>query len=293
MEGEITETFEYDYEEDPMNVYYFPVTLKGPDSLSAPGIYFGLPTNQVKLPDPFGTVEVPVELEVVVFDSWWQEVARKGASKTYRIPNFISSQETLIPDLLFFALNPGYYHMAVRMKQTEPNLMQIYKSNLFVSSYRNPDSLYISDLILAADIIEDERPSKYNIRGHLISPMPNGSFKVGQPVYVYYELYHLKPDDQGRKFIKVEYLISSTGGSLSLAKKIISTLGRLIGVRNEMGRVVTTFEREIDKRGNINPIYLSIDPTGYAPGMYNLMVSVQDSIGGRSVANDVTFVISD
>ena len=171
--------------------------------------------------------------------------------------------------------------------------MQIYKSNLFVSSYQNPDSLYISDLILAADIVEDEHPSKYNIRGHLISPMPNGSYKAGQPVYVYYEIYNLKPDDQGRKFIKVEYLISSTGGSLSLAKKIISTLGRLIGVRNEMGRVVTTFEREIDKRGNIDPIYLSVDPTGYTPGTYNLMVSVQDSIGRRSVANDVTFVISD
>ncbi|MBN2289226.1 MAG: GWxTD domain-containing protein [Candidatus Glassbacteria bacterium] len=293
LEGEVTETFEYDFKEDPMNFYYAPVTLKGPDSLSALGVYFGLPTSQVKVPDPFGTVEIPVELEVVVFDSWWQEVARKSESKTYRVPNFVSAQENLIPDLLYCTMKPGYYHLAVRMKQTDPNQMQIYKSNLFVPSYRSPDSLYISDLVLAANVVEDNQPSKYNIRGHLISPMPNGSFKSGQPVYIYYELYNLKPDAQDRKYVKVEYLISSRAGSLSLAKKIISTLGRFIGVRNEVGRVVTTFEREIDRRGNIDPVYLSIDPTGYNPGTYNLMVTVQDSISGRAVSNDVTFIISD
>ncbi len=293
IEGEVTETFEYEYEEDPMNFYYSPVTLKGPDSLSALGVFFGLPTSQVKVPDPFGTVEIPVEVEVVIYDSWWQEVTRLGQIKTYRIPNFISAQENLIPDLLFCTLNPGYYHLAVRMKQTNPNLMQIYKSNYFVSSYRNPDSLYVSDLILAADIVEDDRPGKYNFRGHRITPMPNSSFKSGQPVYVYYELYNLKPDDQDRKIFKVEYLISSSGGSLSLARKIISTLGRFIGVRNEVGRVVTTFEREITSPGRIDPVYLSIDPTGYTPGTYNLMISVQDSLGGQSATNDVTFMISD
>ncbi len=61
-EGEVTETYQYEYEEDPMNFYYFPASLKGPDSLSAVGVYFGLPTDQIKIPDPFGTVEVPVEL---------------------------------------------------------------------------------------------------------------------------------------------------------------------------------------------------------------------------------------
>jgi len=293
LEGEVTETYEFKFKEEPMNFYYSPVTLKGTDSLSVLGVYFAMPTDQVVVPDPFGTIEVPVELEVVIFDSWWREVGRIGRKKTYRIPNFISSRENLIPDLLFYALDPGYYHLAVRMKQTEPNLMQIYKSNFFVPSYRNPDSLYISDLILATDIIEDEHPSKFNIRGHLISPIPSSSFKSGQPVYVYYELYNLKPDDQGRKLIKVEYLISSSGGSLSLARKIISTLGRFLGVRNEVGRVVTTFEREIVKPGKIDPIYLSIDPTGYAPGTYNLMISVQDSISGQAATNDVVFMISD
>jgi GWxTD domain-containing protein len=293
LEGEVTETFEYEFEEEPMNFYYSPVTLKATDSLSALAVYFALPTDQVKLPDPFGTVEVPVELEVVVFDSWWQEVSRVSQKKTYRIPNFISSQENMIPDLLFETLNPGYYHLAVRMKQTEPNLMQIYKSNFFVPSYRGPDSLYISDLFLASNVVEDERPSKYNIRGHLISPLPSGSYKAGQPVYIYYELYNLKPDENGRKYIKVEYLISSRGGSLSFAKKVISTLGRFIGVRNEVGRIVTSFEREITRPGDIDPVYLSVDPTDYAPGAYNMMVTVRDSISGRAVSKEVTFMISD
>jgi len=291
-EGETTETFEYEFEEDPMNFYYYPAALKGADSLTALGIYFALPTDQVKVPDPFGTVEIPVELEVVLYDSWWQEAARVTQEKTYRVQTFVASRENMIPDLLSLNVKPGYYHMAARMKQTQSNLMQIYQGNFFVDSYNNPDSLYISDLILATNIIEDNTPNKYNLRGHMIYPMPSASFKQDTPIYIYYELYNLTPDPQGIKHVKVDYLVSSTGRSLSAARKIISVLGRLIGVRNEVGKVITTFEHELTQPGDIDPIYISIDPAEYFPGTYNLMVAVQDSLSGQKVSKDVTFMIT-
>ena len=209
-EGETTETYEYEYEEEPMNFYYYPASLKGPDSLSALGVYFGLPTDQIQVPDPFGTVEVPVELEVVLYDSWWQEVARTKTNKTYRVPNFIPSRDAMVPDILSLNVKPGYYHMAARLKQTKPNLMQIYKSNFYVDHYQSNDSLYVSDLILAANVIEGAPPGKFTLRGHGISPLPSSSFKNDMPVYVYYELYNLQPDSTGTKHIKVEYLVSSS-----------------------------------------------------------------------------------
>jgi len=291
-EGETSETYEFKYEEEPMNFYYYPVTLKGADTLSALGVFFALPTDQVKVPDPFGTVEVPVELEVVLYDSWWKEVGRVNQSKIYRVPNFISSKESLIPDLLSMNLSPGNYHLAVRMKQTKSNLMQIYKSNFFVNSYRSPDTLYLSDLILATNVVEDNNPGKFNIRGYKISPMPSASFKKDQQIFVYYELYNLLPDKEGSKHIRIEYIISYAGGSLSVAQKIISTLGRFIGVRNEVGKVVTTFERDLDRAGKVDPSYISIDPSEYLPGNYNLMISVEDTVSNRRAAKDVTFLIS-
>ncbi|RLB12559.1 MAG: hypothetical protein DRG82_16940, partial [Deltaproteobacteria bacterium] len=106
-EGEVTETFEYKFEEEPMNFYYYPVALKGEDSLSVLGVYFGLPTDQVKVPDPMGTVEIPVELEVVLYNSWWEEAGRVTQNKTYRVPNFIASKESMIPDLLALKVKPG------------------------------------------------------------------------------------------------------------------------------------------------------------------------------------------
>ncbi|HUU28393.1 MAG TPA: GWxTD domain-containing protein [archaeon] len=291
-EGEISETYKYEFEEEPMNFYYFPVSLKSSDSLSALGVFFALPTDQVKVPDPFGTVEIPVELEVVLYDSWWQEKTRIDQSKTYRVPNFIADKERLIPDLIGLNVSPGNYHMAVRMKQAKGNLMQIYKSNFFVHSYRDPDSLYLSDLILGTNVVEDDTPGKFNIRGYRITPMPSASFKKDQPIYVYYELYNLVPDQMGAKHIRMEYLLSSSGESLSVAQKIISTLGRFIGVRNEVGKVITTFERDFDRPGNIDPIYLSIDPSEYLPGNYNLLVTVQDTVSGQSAAKDVTILIT-
>jgi len=291
-EGETTETYGFEFEEEPMNFYYYPATLKGSDSLSAMGVYFALPTDQVKVPDPFGTVEIPVEIEVVLYNSWWEEVARISQEKTYRIQTFVASRENMIPDLLSLNIKPGNYHMATRVKQTQSNLMQIYKSNFYVDSYNSPDSLYISDLILAANVIEDNTRSKYNLRGHMIFPMPSASFKQDTPIYIYYELYNLTADEQGTKHIKVDYLVSSTGRSLSAARKIISALGRLIGVRTEVGKVITSFEHELTRPGDIDPIYISIDPSEYLPGTYNLMVTVQDSLSSQSASKDVTFMIT-
>ncbi|MBW7996215.1 MAG: GWxTD domain-containing protein [Candidatus Glassbacteria bacterium] len=291
-EGEVTETYEHEFEEEPMNFYYFPVSLKGPDTLSALGVYFGLPTDQIKVPDPFGTVEVPVELEVVLYDSWWQEVQRTTVSKTYRVPNFIPSRDAMIPDLLSMQIAPGYYHMAARLKQTRTNLMQIYKSNFYVDSYRSEDSLSLSDLILATSVVEDNQPSKFNLRGHRITPLPSSSFKSDMPVYVYYELYNLVPDSTGTKHIKVDYLVSSSSRDLSTARRIINTLGRFIGVRNEVGKVVTTFEHDISRPGNIDPIYISIDASAYVDGQYNLLVTTEDMVSGQVSTKDVTFIIS-
>ena len=291
-EGETTETFEFKQEDEPMNYYYFPVALKGPDTLSSLGVFFGLPTDQVKVPDPFGTVEIPVELEVVIYDSWWQEVARVKQDKTYRVPNFVASKENLIPDLLSLQLKPGNYHMATRLKQTQSNLMQIYQSNFSVDSYTGTDTLHLSDLILATDVQEDSRPSKFSIRGYRISPMPSASFTSEMPIFVYYEMYNLHPDSSGTKRIRVDYLISSSNRSLSAARKIINALGRFIGVREEVGKVVTTFEQDIRRPGGIDPIYISVDPTGYVPGNYSLMVTVTDTVSGQSASKDVTFLIS-
>lgn len=79
---------------------------------------------------------------------------------------------------------------------------------------------------------------------------------------------------------------------MSAARKIISALGRLIGVRTEVGKVITTFEHELIRPGDIDPIYISIDPAEYLPGTYNLMVAVQDSLSGQKVSKDVTFMIT-
>ncbi len=291
-EGEVTETYQYEYEEEPMNFYYFPASLKGPDSLSAVGVYFGLPTDQIKIPDPFGTVEVPVELEVVLYDSWWQEVARVTNPKTYRVPNFSPSRDAMVPDLLSLAVKPGYYHMAVRLKQTVPNLMQIYKSNFYVDNYQDRDSLHLSDLILAANVAQGGPPGKFTLRGYSLAPLPSSSFQSEMPVFVYYELYNLQPDSSGLKHIKVEYLVSSSSRDLSTARRIINTLGRFIGVRNEVGKVVTTFEHDISNEGDVDPIYISIDASSYPGGQYNLRVTVHDTVSGQQTTKDVTFIVS-
>ncbi len=229
---------------------------------------------------------------MVLYDSWWQEVTRVTQPKTYRVPNFSPSRDAMVPDLLSLAVKPGYYHMAVRLKQTVPNLMQIYKSNFYVDNYQDRDSLHLSDLILAANVAEGGPPGKFSIRGYRLAPLPSSSFQSDMPVFVYYELYNLQPDSSGSKHIKVEYLVSSSSRDLSTARRIINTLGRFIGVRNEVGKVVTTFEHDISNDGDVDPIYISIDASSYPGGQYNLRVTVHDTVSGQQTTKDVTFIVS-
>ena len=294
-EGETTETFNFEYEEEPMNFYYLPASfMTDSDSLSELNVYFGLPTDQVKVPYRSGTIQLPVELEVVVYDRWWQEINRVTEQKTYNIPNFVPSPLAMLPDMVSLDVPAGNYHLAVRLKQTDADLMQIYKGNFFVHSFSSPDTMYISDLVLAQDIVESNSNGKFCRNGYQIMPMPNGAYQMNQLVYVYYELYNLKRDEEGIKRINLDYTVSSTKGSLSLAKKIISTLGRFVGVRNELGRVVTTVERDIENSsGNVDPIFLAVDPSEYKPGSYNLLVTVTDSISGKKTAKDITFLVTE
>ena len=86
--------------------------------------------------------------------------------------------------------------------------------------------------------------------------------------------------------------VSSSSRDLSTARRIINTLGRFIGVRNEVGKVITTFEHDLDHQGAVDPINISIDASGYPPGQYNLLVTVQDNVSGQIATKDVTFIVS-
>ena len=119
--------------------------------------------------------------------------------------------------------------------------------------------------------------------------MPSRTFKKGQPVLIYYELYGLIRDEFGQTRHRVDYRIKPRKGKLS-AVRILRALGRLVGME-EKAIVTISYERTGMDSDEHN--YLEIDPGESKQGIYELTVSVTDLISNQAVQKSTMFLIGD
>ena len=161
-----------------------------------------------------------------------------------------------------------------------------YINEIIVDDY-DVEGLRLSDIEIAGSIEPD---SSSSVKGGLsVVPMPSRTFKVGQPVLLYYEVYGLSKDEFGQTRHRVDYRIKPKKGKLS-AVRVLRALGKLLGF--EQKAVVTiSYERtgsEIDEHN-----FLEIDPGESKEGLYELTVTITDLLTENRTEKDVTFLIGE
>ena len=118
-------------------------------------------------------------------------------------------------------------------------------------------------------------------------PLPSRTYKAGQPVVIYYEVYDLKIDDFGQTKYRVDYRITPREGKLS-GVQVLRALGRLLGIE-EKAVVTISYERTGTASDEYN--YLEIDPGESKPGRYEIAVAITDLNGEQIAEKTVTFFI--
>jgi hypothetical protein len=162
----------------------------------------------------------------------------------------------------------------------------VFREGLHVSSYGG-DSLRVSGVVLAREVGPAKGEGRFVKGGLRVVPRPSRTFRQGQGVHVYFEVYNLQKDAQGRTHFRVDYTRrgQKEGGNIfSLAG-----LGRLIGKTEEGGMVTVSYDLTGTETRDV--VHTALDVSGEGSGDYTLQVTVTDLNSGMVASRKTTFTV--
>ena len=153
------------------------------------------------------------------------------------------------------------------------------------------DSLAVSDL-LAASIIEDANPGSSAVDGRIvrsgysIAPMPWAKLNAGSDLLVYFELYGLTLDGEGRGAYRVDAILrpdERRNGFGGLLKQLFT--------RSDETTVAVSIESSADDADEAR--FISVGLPRDASGRYQLAIEITDLSTGRRIARAQELAIRD
>ena len=269
----------------PLDFHYSLADFKGSDDRSLLEIYYGVPVRTGHYVSEENVTRLVLTHHAALISSALDTVYRKTNEIDYKAEGNQAGEGQLVPDVLKLNLPPGAYRLEVKSQDRAKGRMGIYQQQVVVEPYGG-DGLQISDLELAWRITAEKSEGRFAKGDLQVIPMPSRTYRKGQSVFVYYEVYNLKKDEFGQTNYNVSYTITSNE-----APQQASNISRLFrwgtGTREELA---VSYEQLGDAAREVEYVELALDDQ--VPGRYSLKVSINDRNSGTSVEKDAVFVIS-
>jgi hypothetical protein len=183
-----------------------------------------------------------------------------------------------MPAQLVFSLPRNYYRLAVSAQSLTEGLQAAYRTNVARRDFDR--ELAVSDILFAQKIGPVGDNSAF-ARGPLeVVPHPIRRYAVGTPVPVYFEVYNLGLDEDGRSNYKIEY-------------RVLPHSGEKKGFAERFSGEAAVFASRFDGSGyNAHePLHLVIKSENLKPGLYDFMVTVKDEYWQSIERRQATFRI--
>jgi len=271
----------YDRPGQSLDLHHHSADYRGRQDRSRLEVYFGVPVQEMTKGGADSNV---FERGIALFDSSWTPIYRKLEPVTFVTGNAEVDAGTLAIDEVVLQVPPGKYFLGVQVNHPATNRRSGQTMEVVVEDYA-VEGLMVSDIEMAGSVVTD---STATIKGGLrVVSMPSRTYKVGQPVLLYYEVYGLSRDAFGQTRHRVDYRISPRQGKLT-AVRVLRALGRLLGIE-EKSIVTISYERSGTEPNEHN--YLEIDPGESKEGLYELTVTVTDLTTEQVAAKSSSFLI--
>jgi len=176
-------------------------------------------------------------------------------------------------------LPPGTYRVAITVE--EEGSGRFASTRREVRCHDMDEGMAMSDLMLTRSIAPARDGSSFN-RGALeVVPRPSGRYRVGWPVPVYFELYHVPENYRGQRTYSVEYTIKpKEARSRSLWARLFRRGEDAIQVRSAFDAVAP---------GVDDFVRFTAGTKKLSPCEYVLEVAVTDGDALRRVVRETTF----
>jgi GWxTD domain-containing protein len=271
-----------EYDAEPFHFYFDTADFRGRAGRSALEVYCGLPRTAARYLTEEGVARLVVERHVALISAASDTVYRAGGELVYETPGDRPEKGALVPDLVRLEAPPGDYRLEVRARDRMTGRLGIYRKDTRVEAY-DGEGLRLSGLELAWRISERGPADRFSKGALSVIPLPTRTYRRGQSVFVYYEIYNLAQDGDGQTSYQVEYTISPKEGGV-------------------LSRLVRTFSRKREEvavgyegRGfrDTEAAHVELGLKDCQPGRYTLRVAVTDLNGGRTAAKEASFAVAE
>ena len=197
---------------------------------------------------------------------------RAMAESHVKVPVYTLPESVVAP--------PGNFTMAVQVRDETSQKTGVYLRPVTLSDYSG-EKLLISDLKLATLITPSGVQGPFVRKGLNITPNPGRLYIRGNPVYVYYEVYNLAMDQDGKTEYEILYEIRPQEGSARPGWTARRQRDMQTVMMAFSGEGISTSDRE----------YTSLDTSGLPAGEYVLTVTFTDQNAGSTVSKSVNFLV--
>jgi len=270
---------------EPLEFYYDLATFRGSSGATRLEVYVGVPLNKVGIDTTTNQPLFRVEMVVALLDFKGQEINRQRNQLVFpAIERERIKEGMFVPDVLAIEVPQGNYKLAIQLKDQVSGKWDVYVQELNVPAY--VDSLGISDLELAWTIQNTAKEGKFRKGPLWVVPMPSRSYKHGQGVFIYYQLYNLQRDPFGRTKYRVSYTIRrDIRRGFSILGAMVAMVQKLFPSDEE--QVSVAYERSGTE--SYEAIHFELESQTLKPGLNQIEVRVTDLNSGKSVSKAAFF----
>ena len=157
----------------------------------------------------------------------------------------------------------------------------------FASHKYTWDGFDISEILFATAVdIASESDNLITRNGYSIQPNPTRKFSADVPLYIYFEVYNLKKNQNRLTDFEQEIIITRVG-EINEEENVFDSILSFLGLSDKDQIALTSNyqTQEIDPS-----LYLQIDMSDYEPGEYNITLNLTDKINGKTKTTSSRFI---
>lgn len=280
--------FEFDAGAPHLPINFNVATFKSTKNLSRLEYYYVVPFNQMVFTPSISHPDKHysnLNLILKLYDLKYNEL--RSIERNYSVTATTGEKEShyFLDQILIDSLTPGKYNLALEIRNNEKDRVGIYQFAVSVRDY-SADTLTLSHIEIAQYVEPTLSRDKYvKPKSNLmVVPNPAAGIVKNKPLWIYYEIYNLTLNNEGKSAYQISYSIRMAEGQQSF----ISTVAGLFSSRRQSGTSTVT-----EKQGkSVNEKeYIAFDISELPTGIATLEVRVKDLNSGFETTSAINITI--
>lgn len=271
---------------------YYAVDFRGKRRKTRVEIFSEFPLNGLVHVEENGEYVGKAKQGTFIFNRYWYEVERdvRELNSKSPVPVDSTSRKTLFARNSY-NLSPGRYALSIEIMDANSGNVGAVRNEFDVEKYAF-DSLQVSDILLAKNIIT-ETPTDSSLIGELdYTPNVSRYYKKPETVFLYFEIYNLQLTGvPGNSDFQVEYSVRFKKSEEESMWNPLTILSRLFSFSKDTYELATSAEYSGDRP--VENLHIEIDPASLPSGVYQLSLRVSDRLAERTVAKQTVFYLEE